>query len=89
MTVHEMSDSQMSEVVGGANWYQPTGGNPQSTTAPDGYSNWQAHTIQTGETLSHYAAKFHVTIAFLQEVNHIPNANLIYAGQTIWLPGAY
>ena len=42
------------------------------------------YTIQSGDTLSGIAAKFHTSIANLMALNpQIKNPNLIYAGKTI------
>jgi len=45
-------------------------------------------TIHPGDTLSAIAARYHTSVARLIALNHLPgNGNLIYAGQTLKLPG--
>ncbi|MCL2559731.1 MAG: phage tail tip lysozyme [Turicibacter sp.] len=57
----------------------PTSTSTSSTTTPSTY------TIKTGDTLTSIAQRFGTTVAKLQSLNNIKNANLIYAGQTIKL----
>lgn len=45
------------------------------------------YVVQRGDTLSGIAAKFGTTWQTLQSLNGIPNPNLIYAGQTLKVPG--
>ena len=49
-------------------------------------ANQQTYTVQPADTLSAIAAKFGTTWQTLQQINGIPNANLIYAGTTLRLP---
>jgi LysM repeat protein len=47
-------------------------------------------TIQPGDTLSAIALRYHTSVAALVRLNHLPGAgNLIYAGQTLRLPGSH
>ena len=46
-----------------------------------------SHTIQPGETLSGIADAFGVPLDVLAAQNHIVNVNLIYAGETLTVPG--
>ncbi len=65
------------------------------TTAVVGMMTGQAHaqamnqnyTIVSGDTLSGIASKFGVSMDSLVAANGIANPNLIYAGQTIVIPG--
>ncbi|MBX5483107.1 MAG: LysM peptidoglycan-binding domain-containing protein [Myxococcaceae bacterium] len=43
--------------------------------------------IRWGDTLSGIAARYHTTVAALAKANHIKNPNLIYAGDTLRIPG--
>lgn len=47
-------------------------------------------TIQSGDTLSAIAARYHTSVARLVALNHLPgNGDLIYAGQTLEVPGSH
>jgi N-acetylmuramoyl-L-alanine amidase len=47
-------------------------------------------TIQRGDTLSALAARYHTSVARLIALNHLPGSgNLIYAGQTLRVPGGH
>jgi LysM repeat protein len=45
-----------------------------------------AHIVQAGEDLATVAAKYGVTISFLLTGNNLPNPDLIFVGQTIFIP---
>src|SRR5699024_2686871 len=55
--------------------------------AVSGGGSTSTYTIQSGDTLGGIAANFGTTEAALQSANGIKNANRIYAGQTIRIPG--
>ena len=55
--------------------------------AVSGGGSTSTYTIQSGDTLSGIAVKFGTTSAALQSANGIKDANKIYAGQTIRIPG--
>jgi len=55
---------------------------PSATSAPTG-----SYTVVLGDTLSAIAARFDTTVAALAELNHLADPNLIFAGQTLSLPG--
>ncbi len=65
------------------------------TTALVGMMSTQAHaaamdqtyTVVSGDTLSGIASEFGVSVSSLVSANGIANPNLIYAGQTIVIPG--
>lgn len=48
----------------------------------------KSYTVKPGDTLSGIAVKQRTTVAALQSLNSIKNANLIYIGQVLKLPGA-
>lgn len=52
-----------------------------ATQASDYVPEW--HTVQRGENLFRIALRYGTTVAYLQSLNHIPDANRIYAGQTL------
>lgn len=52
-----------------------------------GGGSTSAYTIQPGDSLSRIATKYGTTVAAIQSANNIKNANKIYAGQTIRIPG--
>ncbi|HLV33879.1 MAG TPA: LysM peptidoglycan-binding domain-containing protein [Spirillospora sp.] len=43
----------------------------------------QWHTVQWGENLFRIARHYGTTVSYLQSLNHIPDANRIYAGQRL------
>ena len=43
--------------------------------------------IKTGDTLWAISRRFHVTVSDLVRENHIKNPNLIYAGESLKIPG--
>lgn len=43
----------------------------------------QTYTVQAGDTLSEIAAKFGTTVDYLQQLNQLPNINLISVGQQL------
>lgn len=45
------------------------------------------YTAQSGDTLSHIAQRHGVTVSALQNANNIGNKDVIYAGQTLTIPG--
>ncbi|WP_221483334.1 GH25 family lysozyme [Saccharothrix ecbatanensis] len=57
---------------------------PAPPSAPSG---WIAYVIQPGDTLSGIAARTGTTVAELASRNGIANPNLIYANNTIQIPG--
>jgi len=57
---------------------------PEPEPEPEGTSTI---TIKWGDTLSELAIKYNTTVARLVELNNISNPNLIYAGNTLIVPG--
>jgi N-acetylmuramoyl-L-alanine amidase len=54
-----------------------------------GSPGWGLYTIRSGDTLSDIADRYDTTVARLVKVNRLPgNGNLIYAGETLKVPGA-
>lgn len=60
----------------------------KAPTAAGISSNSKTYTVKSGDNLSTIAAKNGTTVAVLQNLNGIKNANLINVGQVIKLPGA-
>ena len=58
----------------------PVNAKPQS-------SGGATHVVQPGETLSLIAANYGVTVQSLIDANNIANANLVYVGQQLTIPG--
>src|SRR5258706_9217437 len=46
------------------------------------------YTVQPGDNLFRIALRFHVSIAAIQQANNISDANLIFVGQVLTIPGA-
>lgn len=47
------------------------------------------YTVKRGDTLGHIASHFHVSVAALSKANHLRNANLIFPGQHLKIPGHF
>jgi LysM repeat protein len=47
-----------------------------------------SYVVQTGDTLFHIAAQFGVSVPDIAAANNLYNASIIYAGQTLAIPGA-
>ena len=45
------------------------------------------YTVKCGDTLNKIGARYGWSAAYLSQVNHNCNPNLIYAGQRLWIPG--
>ena len=48
----------------------------------------QVHVVQRGDTLSRIAARYGVGLAAIMSANNISNANLIFVGQRLTIPGS-
>ncbi|MGB1253010.1 MAG: LysM peptidoglycan-binding domain-containing protein [Candidatus Promineifilaceae bacterium] len=59
-----------------------------TTNPPPPATGQTSYTIQAGDTLSRIALRFGVSLADLQRANNIANANYIYVGQVLTIPGA-
>lgn len=49
-------------------------------------SNLRTYIVQRGDTLSQIALNFGTTVNAIASVNDIRNVNLIYTGQTLYIP---
>ncbi len=58
-----------------------------TTTTSGGSSGQATHTVRSGETLSGIAARYGVTTAAIVAANNLRNANTIYPGQVLVIPG--
>lgn len=60
-----------------------------SSMQDDTSSNlFEYYTVKTGDTLSKIASDYGTTYNYLADINNIPNADLIYAGQKIMVPSS-
>ncbi|MEJ2208927.1 MAG: LysM peptidoglycan-binding domain-containing protein [Anaerolineae bacterium] len=57
------------------------------TLAGPAQAQGQVHVVQRGETLSSIAARYGTTSQALAQANGLANANYIYAGQRLTIPG--
>ena len=71
----EVLENELNEVEGGYN--------------PATFANWVPYTVQPGDCLSVLAVRFHTSVQALCVANHIHNADLIRAYQTILVPPQY
>ena len=46
------------------------------------------YSVKRGDTLSAIASRYHTSVSALVSANHIKNANLIYVGEKLSIPGA-
>lgn len=60
---------------------------PVTTDEAHAATTTQSYTIVSGDTLSRIASKFGVSVSSLVAANHIADPNLIYAGNTLIIPG--
>jgi LysM repeat protein len=64
----------------------PASASPTTPTAPAGSA--RAHTVRAGETLTHIAARYGVTIGAIARANGLADPSRIYAGQRLTIPGS-
>ncbi len=65
----------------------PTG--PVSPPPAPAPSNGFYYTVVRGDTMAIIAARFGSTVYAIMQANGMTNANFIYPGQALWIPGAY
>lgn len=66
----------------------PGSGSPSSSPAPSAPAASTTHVVQRGEILSRIALQYGVSAQAIAQANGIYNPSLIYAGQTLIIPGA-
>ncbi|HMR67096.1 MAG TPA: LysM peptidoglycan-binding domain-containing protein, partial [Anaerolineae bacterium] len=82
----------------GQELYIPPGGQaPEPAMPPGGYAPqpWsgpamgcgRSHEVMPGETLSDIAFRYGVSVSDLVQMNNMANSNMVFAGQSICLPG--
>jgi len=59
---------------------------PPSPPPPPPHHGGFYYTVRCGDTLGNIAGRYGWTAMYLARVNGIPNPNLIYAGQVLWIP---
>ena len=64
----------------------PSGPQPAAPAAPAARA--RSHTVRLGETLTHIAARYDVTVGAIASANGIANPSRIFAGQRLTIPGA-
>jgi LysM repeat protein len=60
---------------------------PHPGPGPKPCSDGFTYVVRHGETLSSIGWRYGWSAAYLAQVNHIWNPNVIYAGQRLWIPG--
>jgi LysM repeat protein len=60
---------------------------PQPKPRPKQCSDGFAYVVRHGDTLSSIGWRYGWNAAYLAQVNHLWNPNVIYAGQRLWIPG--
>jgi len=83
--------SNLNLIFSGQRLTIPTGGGttpstppPATTVAPPTSSSY---TVQRGDTLGRIAQRFGTTISAIVQANNLGNANLIFTGQVLQIPG--
>jgi LysM repeat protein len=66
----------------------PGTGSPSSSPAPAAPATSTTHVVQRGEILSAIALQYGVSAQAIAQANGLYNPSLIYAGQTLTIPGA-
>jgi LysM repeat protein len=56
---------------------------PKPKPCSDGFT----YVVRHGDTLSSIGWRYGLSSAYLAQVNHLWNPNVIYAGQRLWIPG--
>lgn len=96
MRYNGLSDPDFVSV--GQELYIPPGGQaPEPAMPPGGYAPqpWsgpamgcgRSHEVMPGETLSDIAFRYGVSVSDLVQMNNMANSNMVFAGQSICLPG--
>jgi LysM repeat protein len=65
----------------------PGSGSPSGSPGPSAPSTSTSHVVQRGEILSRIALQYGVSAQAIAQANGIYNPSLIYAGQTLTIPG--
>ena len=60
------------------------GGAPPPPPPPSHGGFW--YPVHRGDTLYMLSRKFGWSVSYLARLNHLPNPNLIYVGQKLWIP---
>jgi len=58
------------------------------TIAPTPAPSYRVYTVQSGDTLSSIATKFHVSISSLEKLNNITNPRSLHVGDKLKIPNA-
>jgi LysM repeat protein len=67
----------------------PTGvATPAPTQAPTPAPSYRLYTVQSGDTLSGIAAKFHVSISSIEKLNNNLNPRALHVGQKLKIPNS-
>jgi hypothetical protein len=61
-------------------------GGPAASGGPTPAPSYLIYTVQTGDTLSSIATKFHTTVSALEKLNNITNPRSLHVGQKLKIP---
>jgi LysM repeat protein len=64
----------------------PPGPKPPPPPPPPHHGGFY-YTVRLGDTLGNIGARYGWSAWYLAQINGIPNPNIIYAGQVLWIPG--
>lgn len=66
----------------------PGAGTPAPTSAPTPQPSYRTYTVQSGDTLSSIASKFHVSISSIEKLNPSVNPRQLHVGTKLKIPNS-
>jgi len=65
-----------------------TSSNSKSSSSSSSTTSSKKHTVKSGDTVSHIAAKHHISVQEIVKANDLGSNALIFVGQTLTIPGS-